>query len=106
MVSNPEIPMSEHAASPHSEHHPGYGTFVGVWIALVLLTTALVLLSRLGQTAATWGLLTLTPLKAALVFYFFMHLKYEGILLKGVVLVCLGTLLVFFALLFSDVAFR
>jgi len=89
-----------------SPHHPGYGTFVAVWIVLVLLTTALVLLSHLGQTAATWGLLTLTPIKAGLVFYFFMHLKYEGILLKGVVLVCLGTLLIFFALLFSDVAFR
>jgi cytochrome c oxidase subunit 4 len=48
----------------------------------------------------------LTPLKAGLVFYFFMHLRYEGALLKGVVLVTLGTLLIFFALLFADVAFR
>ena len=39
-------------------------------------------------------------------FYFFMHLKYENALLKGVVLVTLGTLLIFFALLFADVAFR
>jgi cytochrome c oxidase subunit 4 len=35
-----------------------------------------------------------------------MHLRYEGPLLKVVVLVTLGTLLIFFALLFSDVAFR
>ncbi len=96
--------MSDHAIS-HSEH-PGYGTFVKVWVALVLLTIALVVLSRFGQTAAVWGLLTLTPLKAALVFYFFMHLRYESALLKGVVLVTLGTLLIFFALLFADVAFR
>ena len=95
--------MSEH---PTSEVHPGYGTFIKVWAALLLLTGLLVTLSRFGQTAAVWGLLLLTPLKAGLVFYFFMHLRYEGPLLKGVVLVTLGTLLIFFALLFADVAFR
>ena len=86
--------------------HPGYGTFIKVWAALLILTGLLVTLSRFGQTAAVWGLLIFTPLKAGLVFYFFMHLRYEGPLLKGVVLVTLGTLLIFFALLFSDVAFR
>lgn len=89
----------------HTEH-PGYGTFVKVWVLLLLLTGILVGLSHVSQTAAVWGLLTLTPLKAGLVFYFFMHLRYEGALLKGVVLVTLGTLLIFFALLFADVAFR
>jgi len=102
--------MSEQTlpASDHGEHqeHPGYGTFIRVWIALLILTGLLVLTSHFGQTAAVWGLLTFTPLKAGLVFYFFMHLKYESPLLKGVVLVTLGTLLIFFALLFSDVAFR
>ncbi len=89
----------------HTEH-PGYGTFLKVWAALLLLTGTLVALSHVSQTAAVWGLLTITPLKAGLVFYFFMHLRYEGALLKGVVLVTLGTLLIFFALLFADVAFR
>lgn len=86
--------------------HPSYGTFIAVWGVLVLFTLALVGLSHLGQGAAVWGLLTLTPLKAALVFYFFMHLRYEGPLLKGVVFVALATLLIFFALMFADVAFR
>jgi cytochrome c oxidase subunit 4 len=86
--------------------HPGYGTFLKVWAVLLVLTGLLVTLSHFGQTAAVWGLLLLTPLKAGLVFYFFMHLRYEGALLKGVVLVTLGTLLIFFALLFADVAFR
>jgi cytochrome c oxidase subunit 4 len=89
-----------------SDTHPGYGTFIKVWVALLVLTGMLVGLSHLGQTAAVWGLLTLTPLKAGLVFYFFMHLRYENALLKVVVLVTLGTLLIFFALLFADVAFR
>jgi cytochrome c oxidase subunit 4 len=97
--------MDTHTPS-ETDAHPGYATFIKVWGALVILTGLLVLASHLGQTAAVWGLLTLTPLKAGLVFYFFMHLKYEGPLLKTVVLVTLGTLLIFFALLFSDVAFR
>jgi len=63
-------------------------------------------LSRFGQTYAVWGLLTITPVKAGLVFYFFMHLRYEGALLKGVLLVTLATLLIFFVLLFADVAFQ
>ena len=97
--------MSDHPVADTHEH-PGYGTFLKVWIALVVLTVLLVTLSHFGQTAAVWGLLTITPLKAGLVFYFFMHLRYENPLLKGVVLVTLGTLLIFFALLFADVAFR
>ncbi len=86
--------------------HPTYGTFIKVWVALLVLTGALVMLSHVGPKAAVWGLLTLTPIKAGLVFYFFMHLKYEGALLKGVVLVTVGTLLIFFTLLYSDIAFR
>ena len=99
--------MSE-TLHPHDAHaaHPGYGTFIGVWVVLLLLTAALVGVSHLGQTAAVWGLLTLTPLKAGLVFYYFMHLKYEGPLFKIIILVTLGTLLIFFALLFSDIAFH
>ncbi len=97
---------STNAVGEHAAEHPGYGTFVLVWVGLLLLTGALVGLSHLGQSYAVLGLLTITPLKAALVFYFFMHLKYEPTLFKGVLLVTLGTLLIFFALLFSDVAFR
>jgi cytochrome c oxidase subunit IV len=102
---NTDKNMDVHTPS-ETDAHPGYTTFIKVWLALVILTGFLVLASHFGQTAAVWGLLTLTPLKAGLVFYFFMHLRYESPLLKTVVLVTLGTLLIFFALLFSDVAFR
>ncbi len=94
------------ATADHPADHPGYGTFIKVWIVLLILTGCLVGLSHVNQTYAVWGLLTLTPLKAGLVFYFFMHLKYEPPLFKIVILVTLGTLLIFFALLFSDIAFR
>ena len=51
-------------------------------------------------------MLTVTPLKAGLVFYFFMHLKYERPLLKVMVFVALATLVVFVGLLFLDISFR
>jgi cytochrome c oxidase subunit IV len=100
-MTEPENTMAENPID-----HPGYRTFVLVWVTLLLLTAALVGLSHLGQSYAVLGLLTITPLKAALVFYFFMHLKYESTLFKGVLFVTLATLLIFFALLFADVAFR
>jgi cytochrome c oxidase subunit 4 len=52
------------------------------------------------------GLLTISPVKAWLVLYYFMHLGSEGPLLKMVFLATLLTLLTFFVLLFSDLAFR
>lgn len=87
-------------------HGPDTRTLVVVWLVLLGLTALLVGLSTLGQRAAVLGLLTVTPLKAALVFYFFMHLRYEGVLLKTILLVTLGTLLIFFGLTYADVAFR
>lgn len=99
--------MSEsttHSSDP-ATLHPSYRTVIAVWLALVMLTGCLVLLSHFGLRAAVWGLLTITPVKAALVFYFFMHLRYEDPLLKGVMLVAITTLLIFLVLLFSDIAF-
>jgi cytochrome c oxidase subunit 4 len=105
-MSEPSAQVHAHAEGEATHGHPTYATFIKVWVALLILTAGLVGMSHIGQRAAVWGLLTLTPIKAALVFYYFMHLKYEGSLLKGVILVTIGTLLIFFALLYSDVAFR
>ena len=85
---------------------PSYGTLVAVWAILLVLTGALVTVSRLGHGAAVFALLTIAPVKAGLVVYYFMHLKYEGLLLKTVLVVALAALLVFFVLMFADLSFR
>jgi cytochrome c oxidase subunit 4 len=87
-------------------HTIEYPTLLKVWAALVVLTGLLVAASRVSPTAAVWAMLVITPLKASLVLYFFMHLKYEKILLKGMVFVALSTLVIFLALLFLDISFR
>jgi cytochrome c oxidase subunit 4 len=87
----------------HIIEHP---TLLKVWGALVLLTAALVAASRISPAAAVWAMLVITPLKASLVLYFFMHLKYEQVLLKTMVFVALSTLIIFIGLLFLDISFR
>jgi len=83
-----------------------YRTYVLVWALLVLLTAALVLASRVSQAMAVGAMLVLTPIKAGLVFFFFMHLKYERPFLKGLVFMTLGLLTMVIGLLFLDILHR
>jgi cytochrome c oxidase subunit 4 len=98
--------MSMTAEQP-AEHVVSYGTYLRVWIALLFLTGLLVVAGRLfHDTLSVPALLTITPLKAGLVFYFLMHLKYERPYIRGMVFVALATLTVFLGVLFLDLSFR
>ncbi len=98
----------DHARSAVSDAHlVPYRTFVLVWGALLALTALLVAVSMLRHDELSVpAMLTITPIKAALVFYFFMHLRYEGWLLKVMLLVALSALIVFLGLMYTDVSFR
>jgi len=93
-------------------HHPSphivpYRTYLTVWGVLVGLTALLVVAGRFFHEAlAVPAMLVITPLKAALVFYFFMHLKYERPYIRGMVFVALATLTTFVGFLFFDISFR
>ena len=90
-------------------HHPiiPYRTFFRVWLLLIALTAALVIASRLfHQLLSVWAMLILTPIKAGLVFYFFMHLKYEKPSLRALVALTLGLLTMVIGLLFFDILYR
>jgi len=95
------------ASETATDHAVPYGTYLRVWAALVLLTGLLVVAGRgFHELLAVPGLLVITPVKATLVFYFFMHLRYERPYLRGMVFIALGTLMIFLTLLFADVAYR
>ncbi|OGR46908.1 MAG: hypothetical protein A2X40_02895 [Elusimicrobia bacterium GWC2_65_9] len=83
-----------------------YQTITTVWAALLVLTGLLVAASGVSPFWAVAAMLTLTPLKAGLVLYYFMHLKYEGPLIKGMVAIALTTLVIFIGMMFLDLAFR
>ncbi len=93
----------------HAEHHRivPYGTFIRVWLVLLLLTATLVFTSTKFHAALSVpAMLTLTPIKACLVFFYFMHLKFEKPILKGLVLLAITVLIVFIGLTFSDYSMR
>jgi cytochrome c oxidase subunit 4 len=84
-----------------------YRTLVRVWLLLILLTAVLVSVSRLfHETLSVTAMLILTPIKAGLVFFFFMHLKYEKTFLKALVFMTLGLLVLVIGLLFFDILYR
>ena len=94
-------------SSPESQHSVGYGTLTAVWGALLLLTGLTVWITRIelgGYKVA--GALVIACLKAGLVVAFFMHMKYEGRLLKGLLFVALVTLAIFIGFTFFDVLYR
>ena len=99
--------MTQLALEEEHAHIVPYATFIKVWITLLVLTLLLTVVSKLFHEAlSVWAMLFITPLKAGLVFYFFMHLKFEGPLLKTMVFVTLSSLVIFIGLLFFDVSFR
>ncbi len=88
-------------------HIVPYRTFVMVWLALLILTAVLVFVSTVFHDALSVpALLTITPLKAGLVFFYFMHLKYERPFLKTMVFMVLGVLTLFIGLTFLDISYR
>lgn len=94
----------------HTETHGHivpYRIFVRVWLLLLLFTGILVVTSMLWHEAlSVWAMLILTPIKAGLVFFYFMHLNYEKPYLRALVFLTLGFLTLFIGLLFFDVLNR
>jgi cytochrome c oxidase subunit 4 len=89
------------------EHIVPYRTYILVWMLLIFLTAVLVMTSMLYHEAlSVWAMLILTPIKAVLVFFYFMHLKYEKPFLKFLVFLTLGLLTMVIGLLFFDISFR
>jgi len=82
-------------------------TLVRVWMLLLLLTAVLVVAGRaFHQILSVPAMLIVTPIKAGLVFFYFMHLKYEKPLLVSLVFLTLGLLVLVIGLLFFDLLFR
>jgi len=85
----------------------GYGTYLLVWSALVVLTAVTVTVA--GLHLARWSALAailVATIKGSLVLLYFMHLRREAAIIKVSLLVALLTWTVTLALTFADVAFR
>jgi cytochrome c oxidase subunit 4 len=82
-------------------------TSVAVWLSLLALTgiTITVANMHLGRFSTLTALL-IASIKASLVLWFFMHLKYERKLFQFMFLVPIATLTVIIALTFLDIWYR
>lgn len=90
-----------------SHHIIGYGQNTLVWCALLVLTAVTVWAASfdfgfLNVVVA----LTIATTKAGLVVLYFMHLRYEGWLLRFMVFMAFCILAIAIGLTFFDVAYR
>jgi cytochrome c oxidase subunit 4 len=81
--------------------------FIPVWVALVVLTAITVAAAnmRLGSLS-TITAIVIASIKAAIVLWFFMHLKYERRLFKILALLPIGLLALIIAITFLDIWYR
>ena len=92
----------------HTEHeHSGYGVYLLTWIALLVFTAITVTVAgmQLGKLSVLTAV-AIASIKATIVLYFFMHLKYERTLYKTMFFVSIGALAIFIGITFFDVLFR
>ena len=89
------------------QHIVSYRKLIGIWLALLALTSLTVGITRaeLGGYKVL-GALTIASVKAGLVIAFFMHMKYEGKLLRWLLFLALVTLAIFIGFTFFDVLYR
>ncbi len=98
------MPQPTDAQSPHII---SYAKLTTVWLALLALTGLTIWVSRLDMGVnRVWGALAIASLKSGLVIAFFMHMKYEGKLLRWLLFVALLTLAIFIGFTFFDVLYR
>lgn len=81
--------------------------FISVWAALIALTVVTVTVAgmHLGRFSTVTALV-IASVKAGLVLWYFMHLKYEHKLFKVMLLVPIITLTVIMVLTFLDIWYR
>lgn len=105
--------MEREAAGLEEEVHVvSYATYTLVWGALVILTLLLSAVSvfhlkDMPFLTPSLAAFIISPIKAALVVFYFMHLKYEkNNIYKIMLVVTLGILVIFLGLTWIDVALR
>ncbi len=88
-------------------HLVGTKTFIFVWIALLCLTGLTIKAAQMQM--GEWSMvanIAIASVKASLVLWFFMHLKYEKRLFKLMFFIPLMTISIIITLTFVDIWYR
>jgi cytochrome c oxidase subunit 4 len=95
------------AMNDQSHHIISYRKLTGIWLALLALTALTVGITRIDLGGyKVLAALTIACLKAGLVIAVFMHMQYEGRLLRWLLFLALVTLAIYIGLTFFDVLYR
>jgi cytochrome c oxidase subunit 4 len=85
----------------------GYARLSKVWLQLLVLTALTVGVTRIDMGGhKVLGAMVIACAKAGLVIAVFMHIKYEGKLLRWLLFLTIVTLAIFIGFTFFDVLYR
>ena len=88
-------------------HITEYKVYAFIWAALLLLTALTITVGAMHLSRYSVLIcLAIASCKALLVLMYFMHLRYEGVLIKGIIFMATLTLTVIIGLTFVDVWYR
>jgi cytochrome c oxidase subunit 4 len=90
------------------ESTEGYLHYARIWAALIALLLVTIAVARFSLLAnySVLGSLSIATVKAGLVLIYFMHLRHEGRVVKGMLLLAVAALFFIIALTFVDVWYR
>jgi len=98
--------MSEHTNEAQT-HDVGYGVYIMVWLGLVALTAITITIAGMQLGSVTLAAaLTIAAVKSALVVSYFMHVRFDNMMIKVFIYVCLLVFVIIMILTFSDLSFR
>ena len=99
--------MSDHEHEEQAHGPVGYGAYFLTWFALLVLTAITVTAAGMhfGSLSVVVALF-IALIKASIVLYLFMHLKYEDTLFHRLLWVVIFAMVVFIGLTFTDTLFR
>lgn len=96
-----------HEHDEHAHEPVGYGTYFLTWFALLVLTAITVTAAGMhfGNASVLVALL-IAMVKATIVLYLFMHLKYESKTFHRLLLIVIIVMVINIGLTFTDTLFR
>lgn len=84
-----------------------YGTYIMVWLALLVLTGLTITVAGLNLLAfSIIAAILIAAFKTTLVMEYFMHLKFEKPVFRNMVYVAIFTMAIIIVLTFTDISFR
>jgi cytochrome c oxidase subunit 4 len=85
----------------------GYGTYIMIWLALLILTGLTITVAGLNlRNFSIVMAIFIAAFKTTLVLNYFMHLKFEAPLFRRLVFMTIFIIAILIGLTFTDISFR